>query len=290
LGGAHSYFDASSETGDPVLRGTMPAGPYDYSTFAFAREACAFIERHADEPFFLYLPFNAVHNPMHALPDYLDRFRHIQDEMRRTYAAMLSAMDDAVGMVLDRLADDRLMQNSLIFFISDNGGPTAQTTSRNDPLRSVKGQVYEGGIRVPFFIRWDGRLPRGSVYELPVITLDVLPTSLAAASAPINPAWDLDGVDLLPYLEGKVSGRPHETLYWRFGEQRAVRRGDWKLVRAGQSVGWELYNLVEDISEQNDLAARRPDLVRDLSALWEAWNSELEPPRWGSPGRQRLQR
>ena len=145
---------------------------------------------------------------------------------------MMSAMDDAVGQVLAKVREMGQEENTLIFFLSDNGGPTQQTTSKNGPLRGFKATTLEGGVRVPFCVQWKGKIPAGKTYDHPIIQLDILPTALAAAGGKVDPAWKLDGVDLLPYLTGKNTGKPHETLYWRFGEQWAIRHGDWKLVVA----------------------------------------------------------
>lgn len=211
---------------------------------------------------------------------YLQRFPGIADPNRRTYAAMTAALDDAVGRVLGKLRQHGLEEDTLIFFLSDNGGPTPQTTSSNLPLRGYKGQTYEGGIRIPFMVQWKGRLPAGKVSAAPVIALDIHPTVVAAIGESIDPGWQLDGVNLLPYLSGEATGMPHEVLYWRFRQQRAIRQGDWKLVHTNQSADWELYNLAVDIGEQNDLAAQRPDKVRELAAMWDAWNAELMDPLW----------
>jgi len=278
LGGAHPYLPG--RPADPILRGTEPVAESEYLTEAFAREALAFLDRRRRQPFFLYLSFNAVHAPLEATEKYLARFPSVSDPRRRTFAAMLSAMDDAVGRVLARLREHGLEDDTLIFFISDNGGPTRNTTSRNDPLRGFKGQVWEGGIRVPFFMQWKRRLPRGVVYDRPVIALDIVPTALEAAGVAAPPS--LDGVSLLPLLAGKRSSGPHEALYWRFGPQGAIRKGDWKLVRLEGSPP-QLYNLAEDVSESRDLGSAQPARLKELSADWEAWNSRLEPPRWRTP-------
>lgn len=281
LAGAHPYLPRRGA--EPILRGTEAVEESDYLTDAFAREALAFIERHRKAPFFLYLSFNAVHAPLEATEAYLARHSGIQDQRRRTFAAMLTAMDEAVGRVLARLREYNLEENTLIFFISDNGGPTRNTSSRNDPLRGLKGQVLEGGIRVPFFLQWKSRLPRGKTFDQPVIALDILPTALEAAGLAV-PAG-LDGVSLLPYLSGARSGAPHQSLYWRFGPQRAIRKGDWKMVRldAGEA---QLYNLAEDVAESRDLASRNPARLKELLADWEDWNRQLAAPRWLPPAQR----
>ena len=168
--------------------------------------------------------------------------------------------------------------------------------SRNDPLRGSKRTTLEGGIRVPFVVQWKGKLPAGSVYDQPVIQLDILPTALAAAGVAARPDWKLDGVDLLPYLRGEDSAPPHEALFWRLGEQTAIRQGDWKLVRYDQTAdmtdnasgpinarvtGDRLYNLAQDPGESRDLAGESPQKVKDLRTAWQAWAHQLIRPLWG---------
>ncbi|MEW6359943.1 MAG: sulfatase-like hydrolase/transferase [Planctomycetota bacterium] len=278
LGGATNYFAAKRRSA--ILRGKDPVEEKEYLTDAFGREAAAFIEKHADKPFFLYVPFNAVHSPLEATEKDLASFGNIMDQKRRTYAGMTAAMDNAIGRVLETLRRLELEENTLIFFLSDNGGPTPQTTSSNLPLRGYKGQVYEGGIRIPFMVQWKGRLPAGKVYDRPLIALDILPTTIAAAGGEVSPDWKLDGANLLPYLRGENTSPPHDTLYWRFHQQQAIRQGDWKLVKGGSSANWELYNLAEDIGEQKNLADAMPDKVKELDAAWQAWNKQLMEPKW----------
>jgi len=259
-----------------------------YTTDAYAERAVDWIGKNKDKPFFLYLPFNAQHAPLQATKKYLDRFPNITDERRKTFAAMMSAMDDAVGRVLAKVRDIGQEENTLIFLFSDNGGPTPQTTSRNDPLRGLKATTLEGGIRVPFCVQWKGKIPAGKVYENPIIQLDILPTCIVAAGGTIDAGWKLDGVDLMPYLTGKNSGKPHETLYWRFGEQWAIRSGDWKLV-ASRIDGKEprLFNLAQDIGEAKDLSATHPNKVKELMEAWQAWNKEQRAPLWQPPAKMK---
>jgi arylsulfatase A-like enzyme len=267
-------------------------------TDAFAREAVDFIERNREKPFFLYLAFNAVHTPMHADDARLEKFKSISDERRRTYAAMMSAMDDAVGAVVAKLKDADLADDTLVFFISDNGGPTMPGTSgnasNNAPLRGSKRTTLEGGIRVPFFVSWPGRLPAGKVYEQPVIQIDILPTALAAAGLESSDDDNVDGVNLMPHLSGENSSAPHDALYWRFGEQMAIRQGDWKLVRydprvdgmGGRATESKLYNLGADIGEASDLIQEEPEKAAALQAAWDEWNESNVPALWGD-GRAR---
>lgn len=297
LGGAHTYFDKAEAS---VMRGTTKISEPEYLTDAFGREAAAFIERHKQEPFLLYLAFNAVHTPMEANKERLARFESIEAKQRRTYAGMLSAMDDAVGRVLKTLRDSKLDENTLIFFISDNGGPTMQGTtvnaSSNAPLRGSKRTTLEGGIHVPFLIQWKGHIAPGAVYDKPVIQLDIQPTALAAAGVEAKPDAKFDGVNLLPFITGRASGIPHETLYWRLGEQNAIRHGDWKLVQYDQNVdnhpsrgvtAPKLYHLKDDLGEANDLAAKHPEKVKELKSLWQSWSSEMAEPLWGGGQRKR---
>jgi arylsulfatase A-like enzyme len=267
-----------------------------YTTDAYAERAVDIIQKNKDRPFFLYLPFNACHVPIQATDKYLDRFKNVEDKERRGYAAMLAALDDAVGRVLTTLRSLKLEDRTLIFFCSDNGGPMTkmgQNGSNNRPLRGQKGDTWEGGIRVPFFVQWKGQLPAGKLYDHPVIQLDILPTAIAASGGEVKPEWKLDGVNLLPYLKGEKRGRPHDALHWRFGPQWAIRQGDWKLVQgfdyaAGtQGPVYEtkvteamLFNLAKDPSEAKDLAANHSDKVKALRAAWETWNKEQIQPGW----------
>jgi arylsulfatase A-like enzyme len=288
LGGAHSYVPGK---GDALRRGTTAVVEKEYLTDAFAREAVAFIDQHKAKPFFLYLAFNAVHTPMQATDERLKKFASIKDNTRRTYAAMMWAMDEAIGRVLAKLSDAKLADDTLIFFINDNGGPTMQGTtingSDNTPFRGSKRTTLEGGIRVPFVVAWPGKLARG-VYDKPVIQLDIQPTALAAAGI-VDKEAKFDGVDLLPFLNGTNKGAPHETLYWRFGQQMAVRHGDWKLVKYDPMIDGKneygpakLYNLATDPGEQTDVTAQHPDTSKQLQTRWDTWNNELVPPLWGS--------
>ncbi len=197
-----------------------------------------------------------------------------------------------MGRLTARLRDKGRDRDTLIFFFSDNGGPgrkpyLAYNTAVNAPLRGDKGQTLEGGIRVPFFVSWPGRLPAGRTYGRPVSALDILPTACAVAG--VKQAGELDGVDLLPYLASDNAGAPHEALYWRFGPQKAVRKGRWKLAdwrdfTAKRNSGWQLFDLENDVGEKVDLAAAHPEVVAELSAAWQAWDRRNVHPLWhGGP-------
>ena len=278
LSGANNYLPGRQRVRNPIQRGTKKVEEKEYLTDAFGREAVAFIDANKAKPFFLYLPFNAVHSPLETLEKYKKRFPDIKDPTRQTFAAMLGAMDDAVGAVLKKLHDEKLDGNTLVFFVSDNGGPTAQTTSKNDPLRGFKTQVYEGGVRVPFLVQWPEKLKAGQVYRSPVVSLDIHATALAVAGIEAPKEKPLDGVNLLPYLLGENKKQPHDSLFWRMGPQSAARVGDWKLVTLrGKS---ELYNLAEDIGEKTDLSAKEPEKLKELQAAYTAWNKQMIPAKW----------
>lgn len=294
LGGAHSYVNTTG-----ILRGDTQVEEKEYLTDAFGREAVAFIERHKSRPWFLYLAFNAVHTPMDATDERLAKFPNIADKKRRTYDAMMLAMDEAIGKVRQKLVDSQLDRNTLIVFISDNGGPTMPGVtvngSSNLPLRGSKRTTLEGGIRVPFLISWPGRV-KPAVIDHPVIQLDATATALASAGVEAKPEWKLEGTNLLPYLDGGKTGAPHDSLYWRFGQQMAIRSGDYKLVRYDSNADTQtgstrqpvtsarLYNLARDLGETTDLSAAQPEKVAELQAKWDAWNQQNVKPLWGGRG------
>ena len=269
----HGFIDSRSSP-EPF---TMEA-PKFFTTDAFAARAAEWITKHKDNPWFLYLPFNAIHGPHEVSQKYLDRFSSVSNEHQRTMNGMLSALDDGVGQVLDALRSTGQEENTLVFFISDNGAPPGHPEG-NGPLRGHKNTTWEGGIRLPFMVQWKGTLPAGKLYDLPVVQLDLLPTCVAAAGGAVDPAWKLDGVNLLPYLTREKSGRPHETLYWRIDRKWAIRHGDMKLVHGQPSKDPpELFDLAADIGESKNLADAQPEKVAELQKLWDAWNAEQAPP------------
>ena len=290
LDGGHSYMSPTVTERNPLFDGRKHVAEPAYLTDVLADRAVEYINRKRDKPYFLYLAFNAVHTPMEATEKYLKRFENIKDNRRRTYAAMLSAMDDGIGKALDAIDD-----NTLVFFFSDNGGPTTAggpNGSSNAPLKGSKRTTWEGGVRVPFIVKWKGRIPAGATYSRPVIQLDVLPTALAAAGIKLDANNKFDGVNLLPFISRRGSARPHDTLYWRTGGMMAIRKGDWKLLRMtdaayteqpyviGDLSALQLYNLSDDISEAKNLAAANPKKVKELAADWIRWAKSLGTPAW----------
>jgi arylsulfatase A-like enzyme len=230
-----------------------------------------------------------VHTPLEVLGKYGARVpKSVTSPERRGYLSLLIGLDDAVGRILSHLQKTGKDKDTLIFFFSDNGGSgrkpfLAYNTAVNTPLRGDKGQTLEGGIRVPFFVSWPGQLPAGKTYDQPVIALDILPTACALAGAKMAP--EIDGVNLIPHLTGAQTRSPHEALYWRFGPQKAVRKGNWKLVdwrdfEARKNSGWQLYDLAKDIGEKNNLATEQPQVAAELSAAWDAWNRQNRAPLW----------
>jgi len=283
LHGRHDYLDWEGDPFNPVVRGTKRMKGKDYLTDAFSQEAVSFIKSHQKEPFFIYLPYNAVHSPLEAPKHYLQRFSEVRDVKRRTYLAMLSAMDDGVGAVLRTLRETGLETNTLVIFFSDNGGPTQETTSRNKPLSGGKGSVRDGGIRTPAMLQWTGTIPAGKIYSQPVIQLDYHVTALAAAGVLTKNSTNLDGVDLLPFLAGKKTSAPHQYLYWRYNKQWAIRSGSYKLAQFPNGSP-KLFDLSNDIAESKDLIVAKPDVATRLQREWNEWSNQMVPPAWSRSG------
>ena len=275
LGGSRPHLP-STEPG--LFRGDAPVTEDAYLTDALAREAVAFVDRHKSSPFFLVLAFGAVHVPLEVDDARLARLASIRDPRRRAYAGMLTAMDEAVGAVLDELASAKLAADTLVVFISDNGGATTETTANNAPLRGEKGTAYEGGVRVPFLVRWPGRAPAGTTYAHPVSTLDLAPTVLAAARIALDTS-DFDGRDLAPHWSGARPGRPHDALFWKRGAQLAARVGDLKMV-ADHGEPPQLFDLARDPSERENLAERHPEKLSAVRAVYDAWDRQNRPATW----------
>jgi arylsulfatase A-like enzyme len=263
-----------------IMRNHEPVRTTDYLTDEFSDEAVRFIGRNKDKPFFLYLAYNAPHSPLEATEKYLSRFPDIKNPRRRTYAAMVSAVDDGVGRVMAELRKQGLEERTLVVFLSDNGGPTEANASNNSPLRGGKSSPFEGGWRVPFAMQWTGHLPKGKVYDPPVLSLDIFATIAALADAPANPSRPLDGVNLVPYLTGQKTGAPHDTIYLRMFDKGAfaVRSGDNKLVIPAHGSAAQLYNLTNDIRESENLATSKPEVLSELEKKRVAWNEQLVEP------------
>lgn len=298
LNGNHNYFPKPDKNHlfrqrEPVTEIRVP-----YLTDWFTQEAMEFIETGpAAQPWFLFLSYNTPHTPLQAKEEDIARFAHIKDRKRRIYCAMQYCLDENIGRLMAWLQEKQMWDNTLIVFMSDNGGPCASNASVNAPLRGQKGILLEGGSRVPMFMIWPNKIPAKKTYDQPVISLDLLPTFLAAAGGEAwppkfaqsgnnrrnrNKAKIFDGVDLMPFLLGsKADQHPHDTLYWRLVLRGgAIRDGDWKLIRLPHRPS-ELYNLAADISETNDLAEKHPERVIDLLSKLHDWELTFESnPKW----------
>ena len=256
----------------------------DYSTTAFTQHALDFIDQNKDRPFFLMLTYTAPHVPLQATKAQLEKLSSIADPELRLYRAVIDELDAGVGQIRERLARHGLTKDTLIVFVSDNGCPDyVREVCSNDPLNGWKRYLTEGGVRVPYMIAWPGKIPSGRTYDHPVSTLDIFPTAIAAAGAAGDPARPTDGRNLLPYLQGRDKGRPHQRLYWRSLPSYAIRDGDWKLLvnasPKGETVTM-LFNLAQDRSEMTDLSDRHPEIVARLTRAWTTWSDGLGAPRW----------
>jgi arylsulfatase A-like enzyme len=287
----------------------------EYLTFKFAELAVQYIESRVEsasasaasqgdrggesrsEPFFLYLPFNAPHTPLQAPREYVDRFASEPDPIRRTYYAMIAALDDAVGEIVDAVDKAGIGDDTIIIFASDNGGASYLGMTDNEPYAGGKFTTFDGGLAVPLMIRYPRALEPGVVFDAPVSLMDIYATVDAATDrtdasatdrsyAPPRPAgFDLDGVDLVPYLRGVIDGEPHEALYYRSIYNHAIRSGGWKLVRndadslSGRAEVF-LYHIAADPSERDDVASANPEVVSRLSDMLSSWEDTLADPLW----------
>lgn len=296
LSGGHNYLPENltlkdlSQVNKPwdwyrtkILRNETPVEIDDYLTDEFSDAGVDFIERNYDKPFFLYMAYNAPHTPMQATQEYLDRFPQISNEKRKVYAAMVSAVDDGVGRLLGKLAERGLNENTIVFFLSDNGG-SPKNASQNNPLRGHKGDPFEGGVRVPFAVRWTETIPAGSVFDRPVSALDIAATIVAHSGASVPVEKPLDGVDLVPYFIGKKTGTPHQTLYWRWFDKGsyAVRDGQSKLIlMQGENSKHDpqmLFDLQVDLGEKKNIFYSRPQAAADAFVKLNEWKKELIAP------------
>ena len=296
--GGHDYFESKGVNGDdyaPIYRNKtrIPADEYEgYLTTRLSEEAVAFIDREKDNPFFLYLAYNAVHTPAQAPQKDIDIYKKkypYLSERRATLMAMLEHLDKGVGSVVNKLKDENIWDNTLLFFLTDNGGAGAMEAD-NGILRGFKQQVYEGGIRTPWIVSWPDQFKGGRKVDTPVISFDILPTVMDALDLSPPEAKHFDGKSILPLIEGKADSH-HDVLFWDTASPKAgwaVRKGDWKI--RGDAKGRELYNLASDPSEANNLAKKQPERVKAMEALYTAWRSEMAPPVSESQKRDRRNR
>jgi len=252
----------------------------EYLTFSIAGRACRFMKEHRDDPFFLYVPFSAPHTPFQVPQEYADRFEEEPDLNKRIYKGMIAALDDAVGMITEKIEALGLEENTVVIFVSDNGGATYTGATDNGPLKAGKFSQFEGGINIPMLISWPGQLSSGQVYTEPVSLMDIFTTCVSLSGSPLPEDRKIDGMDLSVLISDEdpmVSRRP---LYWRTDFNRAVRYGNHKMVwnqRDGQVF---LYDLAADPGEQENLAGRKPELVEEIMDRYRMWESEMKSPLW----------
>lgn len=251
-----------------------------YLTDRIAEEANRFIDKNKENPFFLYVPFLAPHTPFQATRAYYDKLEHITDRNKRVYNAMIWQLDDAVGSIISHLEAQGLMENTIIFFLSDNGGATYTEATDNAPLKGGKFTNFEGGLNIPFMVRWDGRIKEGSRYAEPTVSMDIFSTALQLAGIEYTSDRKMDGVSLLPIFTDSVSTPVHPVLCWRSGYNRAIRSGNWKLITDGLSGNHALYNVKNDKEERHNLYDAEPEIVKQLTQQHAAWESEMMDPQW----------
>ncbi|WNC69166.1 sulfatase-like hydrolase/transferase [Thalassotalea nanhaiensis] len=274
--GGHDYF-RSEPNGEgylsPLESNFKTPDPITYITDDTGNESAAFIKRNKNKPFFLYASFNAPHAPLQAPQKDIDLYKHIKNENRRIYAAMIHRLDENVGKIVAELKANNVYDNTVIVFLSDNGGPGTGKKSRtvNAPFRGSKGILLEGGIHVPFIMSWPNGLKANSRYEHPITTLDLTPTFVALAGGEILPKDKIDGVNVYPYLTGENTGNPNQQMKWRFTVSASIRDGDWKLIRLPDRLPL-LYNVKEDVAELNDVAAKHPERVVKMLKTLGTWD------------------
>lgn len=289
--GGHDYFDLAQSDPDsgPMYRDGKEIKDSGYLTTRLTDEAVAFIAQHMARPFYIHLAYNAVHAPAQAPAEDIARFRKQFPDLtqaRATLMAMLHHLDVGVGRVVDTLKQQGVWENTLLFFLTDNGGSRAMSAV-NTPLRGAKQQNYEGGIRTPFIVSWPAGFKGGRTIDTPISSLDILPTALDAAGVALPTDKPLDGRSLLPLLTGKTQ-RHVDTFYWSEGGEVggfAVRSGDWKLVQQRGQAKVELFNLAQDPAETTDLAAQNAAKVAELTKLYDRWLDQMAAPMSGAPKR-----
>lgn len=275
----HQWKNGRKET-SAIRRNDKIIREKRYLTDAIREEAVTYMATHRQEPFFLYVAFNAVHVPFQAPLEYYEMYHDVADENKRVYYAMISALDDAIGEMMEKLKSLGLEDNTVVYLVSDNGGAAYTGATDNRPYKGGKLTMFEGGVNVPFIMKWKGKLPAGMVYENPVSSMDIFMTSSRLAECALPDDRVYDGVDLLPYLAGGREGSPHENFYWKADHIRAMRKGDWKYLQSTRD-GWiELYNLREDRYERIDLHSIKPDVLIELEEKFEKWKKELQPALW----------
>nr|WP_294896715.1 sulfatase-like hydrolase/transferase [uncultured Pedobacter sp.] len=284
VGGHRSFFPIKGKvSADEVIHNNktiVPESKVTYLTDMWTDKAISFMKQKSDKPFFIYLAYNAVHTPVDSKKKYWDQFSFIADSGRRAYAGLMASLDENVGRLRQTLKENNLDENTLVFFLNDNGGAT-NNSSDNGPLRGMKGSVWEGGIRVAMSMVWKNHLPQHITYDKPVNSLDFLPTALAATGGKQIGKNKLDGKNLFPYIKGKDKAIPHEDLFWKRGVSAAIREGNWKLIRV-ETDPILLFDLSKDLSETKNIAQENPEVVKRLLGKLANWEKGLSKPHWTS--------
>ncbi len=263
------------------FNGSKPFYPDRYMTDYLGEQAVKAIEANKNRPFFMYLAFNAPHTPLQALKADYDALSNISDHRLRVYGAMVRSLDRNVGRVLDALKAQGLEDNTLVIFTSDNGGANYIGLPKiNQPYRGWKLTFFEGGIHTPYFMRWPGQIPAGISYERPVSHFDIFATAMGAANVPMPADRVMDGVNVIPYVTGAISSAPHDLLFWRSGQYKVVRSGDWKYqISEYQKKVW-LFDLKSDRTEQRNVADANPDKVSELAGQLARHEASQVKPLW----------
>lgn len=279
LGGSRSYWlnEKTDVEGNPhaILHNYEHVDFDGYLTDVFGDKTVEYIEQYKNNPFFIFLSFNAVHTPMHAKEEHLEKYK---DHPRKKLAAMTWSMDENIGKVVDKLKAEGLYENTLIFFFSDNGGALSNTASC-EPLKGWKGNKFEGGHRIPFTFTWKDKFQGGKKFDGLTSVFDVFVTSMKAAGIDETNGKPLDGVDLLPYMTGEKTGNPQQKLYWRKDQMAGMRDGDYKLVRL-EDYGYTMYNLSTDLGETNTLVEVNDSMFNSMKKDLEDWEGEIMEPKW----------
>lgn len=251
----------------------------EYLTFSIARQSVEYIEENKQHPFMLVAAFNAPHTPFQVPLEYYNKFPHIEDENKRVYYGMIAALDDGVGMITDALDSLGLTGNTLIMFASDNGGATYTDATDNGALKAGKFSQFEGGVNIPMIFCWGEKITGAASYDHPVCLLDIFPTMTAAAGVEVPADRTYDGEDIIPFLDDPSAG-PHQYIYWRTDFNRSIRSARWKLVWNTRDEQDFLYDMSEAALEDENLADKHPEIVRELKEQFEKWNSEMVPAAW----------
>ncbi|HPF96778.1 MAG: sulfatase-like hydrolase/transferase [Mangrovimonas sp.] len=277
IGGGRSYFPIKNPSYEHMLQQNGKQVVFDgYLTDVLGDRSVAFVEENKNQPFFMYLAYNAVHTPLEAKESDLEKYK---DAPRQYLAAMTWSLDENIGKLLKKLEQSGILDNTLIFFMSDNGG-AHNNQSSNGILKGWKGNEFEGGHRVPFIVSWPSKIKGNQTFNGLASSLDIFTTSLAAAGIKKDGTLELDGVNLLPYLTHEKTGNPHDKLFWRKLEESAARAGDYKLVRL-ENFGSTLYNLSNDIGETKNLSQTDSLYYNRLQDELNHWESKMIDPLWG---------